>query len=384
MNISIFLFNNFWLSPALEFCLQAKKIAKSDEEITKCKALELDIRNSINEGYVDFSKTDKIISINNGSILSTLSFQYIDNENIKKSLFKQSVTYINVETSSQCNRKCQYCPNSFNDRFTTNKFMDKTVYTNLLLQLAEINYSNTLNFVGYNEPLMHREDILANIKLARKLLPNADLTIFTNGDYLNKDYLQDLCDAGLSTLRISVHDSPGSKYDQIAVIDRIYRLSRKLERPPLLEVFNKNTYVRFKLLHQKMNITIFQNDYDNYGNNRGGVLDDIGQSTEYKRISACNFPLYHFIIGYEGKVVPCCVMVPDENVQNNFVGDISKSSIFDVYAGKNYVDWRRSTLNLSPKTGPCANCNEDSEVACNKDATIYNKINTYREESRLW
>ena len=68
-------------------------------------------------------------------IISTLHFSVLDDDRLKREAFRQAVYYIDVETSSQCNRKCLYCPNSVNDRLSANQFMDDTVFVSFIITI---------------------------------------------------------------------------------------------------------------------------------------------------------------------------------------------------------------------------------------------------------
>jgi molybdenum cofactor biosynthesis enzyme MoaA len=145
-------------------------------------------------------------------IISTLHFSVLDDDRLKREAFRQAVYYIDVETSSQCNRKCLYCPNSVNDRLSANQFMDDTVFVSFINDLHAIDYRRELHFVGYNEPLLYMEDVLGRIALARAKLPRATITVFTNGDYLEREGVDQLIAAGADEIKISVYLAPGRPY----------------------------------------------------------------------------------------------------------------------------------------------------------------------------
>src|SRR6185503_14926897 len=78
------------------------------------------------------------------TIFSSLQFKRLSSERDMKTAFKQAVNKIEIETSTQCNRHCTYCPNSkpgFEHRRTSNAFMDKGMFEKLLADLKEIDYS---------------------------------------------------------------------------------------------------------------------------------------------------------------------------------------------------------------------------------------------------
>ena len=109
-----------------------------------------------------------------------------------KDYFKKNLKLIEIETFSFCNRKCWFCPNSFVDRISENNIMKESTYLGLIGQLSEIDFAGELTYSRYNEPLAKKDIILKRIRQARQRLPNATLRTNTNGDYLNRQYVEDL------------------------------------------------------------------------------------------------------------------------------------------------------------------------------------------------
>jgi len=68
-----------------------------------------------------------------------------------KWLFKKYVHDVELENHSYCNRTCWFCPNAFLDRRSTSIIMTDEVFNKILSNLAEINYSEQLEWSGYAE-----------------------------------------------------------------------------------------------------------------------------------------------------------------------------------------------------------------------------------------
>ena len=148
-----------------------------------------------------------------------------------KERFKNDLRLIEIETFSFCNRKCWFCPNSFVDRISENKIMKEETYLNLIDQLAEIDYDGELTYSRYNEPLSQKNLIIKRIKQAREKLPKAVLRTNTNGDYLNRQYIEDLIDAGLNQLWIQQYLANHERYDHEKMRSRAERKIKKLGLP---------------------------------------------------------------------------------------------------------------------------------------------------------
>lgn len=98
--------------------------------------------------------------------------------------------------------------------------MPEDVYLDLIHQLSEIDYGGELTYSRYNEPLSQRELIIKRIKQARDILPHAILRTNTNGDYITRDYIEELYDAGLNQLWIQQYLSNEERYNHEKMKDR--------------------------------------------------------------------------------------------------------------------------------------------------------------------
>ena len=305
------------------------------------------------------------------SIISTLQFRELHDDRLKQEAFRQAVYYIDVETSSQCNRQCNYCPNSYNDRLSSNQFMADNIFSGLVYDLQTINYEKELHFVGYNEPMLHLDNLLARISLARKLLPRARLVVFTNGDYLKTPELEKLIAAGVNQVTISVHLPVGRPYVDEEIFNRINKIAKRLGTPIRPTSYVKDVMIVAQLVHPGIDITIQQTDYEKLGSNRAGTLET-GEKIDM-RTSACQLPIHQFIVGHKGAVVPCCVMVSDDKKNSGYIlGHVGrKSTIFDIYGSRNFVGWRQSLYNLNPKQAPCDKCNQGVSMPLNNEPAIY-------------
>jgi hypothetical protein len=360
-----------WLSHARASCAE---VLAGNPEAGEAKALlhEID-RRLENPDVLNLSRdhTPIMVMKDRKSIISTLQFRELNDDRLKQEAFRQAVYYIDVETSSQCNRQCNYCPNSYNDRLTSNRFMADNIFSGVIYDLQAINYEKELHFVGYNEPMLHLDDLLGRISLARKLLPRARLVVFTNGDYLKMPELEKLISAGVNQLTISVHLPVNRPYTDDEIFNRINKIAKRLGTPIRPVSYVKDVMICAQLVHPGIDIAIQQTDYERLGSNRAGTLET-GEKIDM-RTSACLLPIHQFIVGHKGAVVPCCVMVSDDKKNaEHILGHIGrKETIFDIYGSRRFVGWRQSLYNLGPKMAPCDKCNQGVSMPLNNEPAIY-------------
>lgn len=110
-----------------------------------------------------------------------------------------------IETTSFCNRKCGFCPNSRILK-TRDMLMPWETILRTVGELKRVGYRGRVHLYGNGEPLSDDRfrEILIRVRME---LPENHLFISTNGDYLNKpDDIRDLMTWGLDELHISHYD----------------------------------------------------------------------------------------------------------------------------------------------------------------------------------
>ena len=141
---------------------------------------------------------------------------------------RNSIQQIDIEVFSYCNRQCWFCPNSILDRHSQNQYMDENLYLKILNELKEFNITGFISYSRYNEPLADKI-ILKRIKQAREILPNVRLTFNTNGDYLSKEYLDELAESGLNDIQIQCYLNQNEQFDiENTIKPKMMKLINKL------------------------------------------------------------------------------------------------------------------------------------------------------------
>ena len=112
-----------------------------------------------------------------------------------------------ISNLGMCNRKCAFCPRSDPNYEHKNEFIKNTTYKKFIDEISIHNYSGTILFSGYVEPLLHKR-VYSDIKYAKEKLPNVNIELITNGDPLNDKRASMLFESGLDVLLISAYDGP--------------------------------------------------------------------------------------------------------------------------------------------------------------------------------
>jgi hypothetical protein len=89
--------------------------------------------------------------------------------------------------------------------------MPRELFEKVIDDLAAIDFSRTISFHFYNEPLMDKRlpELVAH---ARKRLPRCVFDLSTNGDYLTPALIDELFRSGLDAIHVSLHSSSAAKH----------------------------------------------------------------------------------------------------------------------------------------------------------------------------
>jgi len=275
-------------------------------------------------------------------------------------LFKRSVSNVVVEISSFCNRKCSYCPVSQVERSRENRLLPDQIFDRVVTDLASIDYERSVCLNLYNEPTSDRELLLKRVSVLRQEVPKCRIYFSTNGDYLNRDYLHELVDAGLSELYVTLHAPRGASYSDAYVVGRFSEFAARMGKQIKVDTVLPQQSVQGTMNLFGIKLHVFATNYDLYGSDRAGAIQNLSAKAP-KRMAPCDRPFNDFTISYDGTVFPCCQMFADNDLhrQRYAIGNMADySSMFEAYASRDMAGWRRTLLRFGPKASPCDTCSE--------------------------
>jgi hypothetical protein len=275
-------------------------------------------------------------------------------DDVKRRVFKAHVQRVEIETHAKCNRICSFCPNVLVDRRLNQTVTPLAILDRIFEQLGSIDYTGQIVVARYSEPLTNRPYLYECLSRARSAVPHAQLCITTNTDYLKKSVLDDLHKTGLNRLYMSIYLRDHEQWSIELARAYTQNLQKKLGARLLTQVeTSKNLLAIYD--YKGMQLSSTCHDWNQYGNDRGGSLDQYKLSS---RVGPCRDPFETFVVDYNGSVMPCCALRSDLPIHRDFVaGDLSSSgaSIFDIYTGR-LSYWRRSLAAFGEKDFPCATC----------------------------
>jgi len=225
--------------------------------------------------------------------------------------------YLDIETSSLCNRTCPTCiRNSHPDREATASFFE----TNLLPmgiikeafdQCAEMGFDGSICLSHYNEPLIDPRlpDI---VRLAKSYPRFYSVFLNTNGDLLTPELAKEL-DGGLDKIIVSLYmEEP-----------------RKSERAELLSSYFHKTEAQMNIMSDHI-ATHFSPSFD------------VKRLAEENRYYPCREPQIRVIINHRRQFLLCC----DDVVGNFNLGTFPELSIDDYWNGERHFEIMRNLARI--------------------------------------
>jgi radical SAM protein with 4Fe4S-binding SPASM domain len=234
-----------------------------------------------------------------------------------------------------CNRLCVFCPRVDPNIFpNVNEHMPLELYSKILADLKDIDYSGRVSFSGFGEPLLHPEH-LELIRATRQVLPDCWLDIVSNGDRVDATKMKDLFDAGLTTLLISMYDGP----EQIEFFESIIAEA---------QIPRETVILRERYLPP-------EHGYGINVTNRAGMVSvkEVGVSILLSPMKhPCYYTHYRMMIDYTGEVLLC----PHDWGKKLIVGNLHRQTILELWTGPILTSIRNRLGAGDRDSPPCNKC----------------------------
>lgn len=223
-----------------------------------------------------------------------------------------------IETNSNCNNDCSFCPANIHYDKREVGIINDNLYMKILRDLVDLDYKGTICLYCNNEPLIDKK-IVERIRLARRMLPDTQIKILTNGILLNYDKFLEINDSGLTELRINCYN------DDLVLNPNIRDLLHRIEE----ERIELKTDV-VVLLRKKTEVLA----------NKCGNSPNMTGLQAARRKLFCLMPFTFLNVNYAGDVPLCCNDAYYEGVQ----GNVAQESIKNVWRNSNFDSIRQRLL----------------------------------------
>jgi radical SAM protein with 4Fe4S-binding SPASM domain len=258
----------------------------------------------------------------------------------KSSLLNDALHMVQINPTELCNRSCSFCPRS-NKKIYPNRDEHISIKTveNLCKGLNKMRFTNRIGFVGFGEPLLHK-NIFKCIQVVRDLIPNIQyLEINTNGDKLTYKSIKKLYDSGCSHIAVSMYDKD--------LTDTLNRLKGDVP----IKMIYRHHYSK-------------ENNYNLNLVNRDEIIE--GANKRYTD-NSCNIPFYKAMIDWNGDVLLC----ENDWARNNKFGNVNKNSFSDIWFSERFMDFRKKLLEGRNTCYPCKGCSVNGLLRGSKSVDIF-------------
>lgn len=263
--------------------------------------------------------------------------------------------YIEVETSRYCNRLCGWCPNSSLRNRRSQELLPWAFLEKIISSLRRAQYQGWFAFHNYNEPLENPR-LSDELRLVHRHLPNAQLTIYTNGDKLTPALFDDLVFGGLCQMRITIYPKNDLSSDPSNT-----RLWAWLKRHCFLQNLEWAQVALRQgsaLVHQGPPelILIYPNVSRYY--DRGGTIPSLSL---LDRTRPCFLTSNSLSIDYLGNIKMCCNIVTGHAPHEAYImGNVSRDDIIDVWNSCEFEEIRERHLRADWSNTPiCRTCRQE-------------------------
>lgn len=319
--------------------------------ITPVNEASLEIKTQLENMGIERSK----LRFNGGGIapfrINPRFFENNLSDEAKEKLFSENVERVLIEINSKCNRKCWFCANSLLDKDIDFDMSDE-IFDKVLNELAKIHYEQEICLSFMNEPLLCTK-LIERVKKIKCYLPKCFLYVVTNGDYLNKQLLGNLEQAGLDLIMIDIYTkSMDYSIDEAFSIAEI--IKQKLDLPVKL---NKKEFMMGFGIYKNMDIEILSQDFSKRASNRAESLPEslpIPKITSHPAPCIKNFISFH--IDFRGDVWPCPNYHRELKQHREYcLGNVREETIFDIYLGEKMSAYRERNF-FHRDSLPCRSC----------------------------
>ncbi len=261
--------------------------------------------------------------------------------------------YIEIETSKFCNRSCKWCPVGKYNLRKEQQLMEWELFLKILTDLSECNYTQTIALHNYNEPLLnprlYREIAEINLKL-----PNVQVMIFSNGDFLNNEVINNLNMLNISLLRITLYPQNVSNNRKKNILNWLDNNNLRYKYTWSYDFMPDNKGIYAITSTSNMRIKIISPNLQSY-NTRAGLID---YKEEKQRVISCNMTTTSAAIDYLGNFRMCCNILTEIPEHKDYVfGNMNNKSFKELWFSKTMKNLRTRHMNADWNDSPiCKKC----------------------------
>jgi radical SAM protein with 4Fe4S-binding SPASM domain len=282
-----------------------------------------------------------------------------------------------IEATNACNFNCVYCIHTTRKQVGPNNYIDVKLYEKFIndLQLFPEKLK-TIHFIGVGEPLLHKE-IATLIKLSKTAA--REVVLITNGALLKPEKVEQLLDAGLDVIRVSLQGVSADDYINIAGVgtgfdfdmfvsnlEYLYKNKRQcriyMKMPDIAINIEEKKLKCEKLFRDKCDNLYIQDivptegvtNYDKIGETYNKQYNRTVHQEALTEVLVCPQPFFQFLLLPDGKVHPC--YIAENEIEK--IGNVNNENMYDIWNGDKLRSLRFKMLQGErADVKYCAKCN---------------------------
>jgi len=247
---------------------------------------------------------------------------------------------IQIETTSVCNRSCDFCPNSVNPPPSSR--MSSVLFQKIADELGDMEYSGNIALYLRNEPFMDKS-LHKSVRLIRDKCPKSFIYIASNGDLVTVEKLIQVFDAGMSGVALSAYDGKEQTAD-------FHALAKKF-----VSKYPSVNYVSGRRdIHDHTNkyiwVTSYSDNPENFFNRAGTV--SVHAKLKKPLPLMCTLPFKQLCVTATGEVALCCA----DWYAEAGLGNVNNHSLLDIWFSLEFRSYRDSLSNFDRSKHLCDKC----------------------------
>ena len=223
---------------------------------------------------------------------------------------EKHITRVSFEISNMCNYTSIHkkCPVS---QYKNKKLLETATVHKVLDELAQYNFCGEIDFHRYNEPMIDKR-LFDFIEYTNKVLPNAKISILTNGSLLNQEVLKKLEQYKIWLITVSSYTFKEHK--------RLIKLK---------------TSIPYKVYYSHLD-----------------DREDIYTRGEINSTLPCYATIRDITVNCNGDVSICCL-----DWRNSFTfGNAASQTLKEIFNSEAFLDVHRNLFNGKRTLGICKRC----------------------------
>lgn len=284
-----------------------------------------------------------------------------------------------VMTAKVCNLGCEFCDCSITGRDIGIPFLSLEAYDSLISSMYRAKWKiKQVLLTGIGEPLLNK-NIVEFIKRGKEREIAESIQLVTNGVLLTKEKADQLIEAELDVLRVSINgltDDDYKKYtnkkiDFHELVENIkyYYNNKKSSMKLYVKIMSymldtEQKEEEFKRVFEKIadvvnieHVIEVSNDidYDRIINNE----EKLGmKGTKIIQTDVCSMVFYSCTVNTNGSVSACCLAGPRGNPPALVMGNVFDAPIDEIWNGKQFQQFRCEMLKEGVQGSKYIECNK--------------------------